>query len=202
MLTVVIRLIGLTVEGVLPRVDKDKRELLKTVQVKPIREILTVVIRLIGLTVVGVLPRVDKDKRELLKTVQVKPIREILTVVIRLIGLTVAGVLPRVDKNKRELLEIAGETNTKYINCCYATGWTNSGGCSTSGQQKQTRTIKNCPGQSSTRHVNCPVDCKGYWNEAKCPTSCPTPKQTVTSYWNTTQSPLHGGKTVITFSKN
>ena len=107
MLIVVTRLIGLTVESVLPRVNKDKRGLLKTVQVKPLREMLTVVIRLIGLTVEGVLPRVDKDKRELLKTVQVKPIREILTVVIRLIGLTVAGVLPRVDKNKRELLEIA-----------------------------------------------------------------------------------------------
>ena len=98
------------------------------------------------------------------------------------------------QKQTRTVRNCPGETNTKYINCCYATGWTNSGGCSTSGQQKQTRTIKNCPGQSSTRHVNCPVDCKGYWNEAKCPTSCPTPKQTVTSYWNTTQSPLHGGK--------
>ena len=98
------------------------------------------------------------------------------------------------QKQTRTVKNCPGESNTKYINCCYATGWTNSGGCSTSGQQKQTRTIKNCPGQSSTRNVNCPVDCRGYWNEAKCPTSCPTPKQTVTSYWNTTQSPLHGGK--------
>ena len=104
-LTAVTRLIGLTVEGVLPRVDKSKRELLKIARVKVIRNISTAVTRLVGLTVADVLPRVNKSKRELLRTAQVRVLRDMLIANMLVVGTSMDRVRVMANNGGNEQLQ-------------------------------------------------------------------------------------------------
>ena len=70
----------------------------------------------------------------------------------------------RVTKN-------SSQPATETRNCCYKTNWRNSGGCKSNAKQTQTRTVKNCPGESATREVDCSVDCKGDWKDKTSVTS-------------------------------
>ena len=86
---------------------------------------------------------------------------------------------------------------SKKMECCYKSNWTNSGGCKKStGKQKQTRTIANCPpGTSTSREVDCKVDCEGYVTSRPCNKYCGQRwDYTARDYFQKTVWPKNGGK--------
>ena len=102
---------------------------------------------------------------------------------------------------QRQTREVLGDicsddSEERYLNCCVEGSWVNWGACDkTTGKQKQWRENvgNNCGGVSTTRDVDCKVDCEGYHTNPTCPTACGTAASTLTKTWVTTVEAKNGG---------
>ena len=110
-------------------------------------------------------------------------------------------------KQRRKVVNCDTDTATEQeVPACYiAPAWENSGLCSAMGEQKQTRVVHNerlCDPSldaSSTRVIDCDVDCEGRWDCGVCDVAPGKgandgSQLQKTCRWTTTREQRHGGR--------